>query len=150
MLGHPQKGRVGIGSRSGTRTMSGISNTPIAWAEHLRRIAATPVARHELNRLAGLFDDDQQTKGIVHGGEIGGATRRPRRLYSRECEQTVVPYIAGVRHPGQAYGPSGAIVAGGKVGGGHIRALEGGGGFFFGGFTTVSSPAEMGRRLRSG
>ncbi len=66
-------------------------------------------------KVLGMFKDDEETKGVVLIGEIGGNTEELAAQYIRETNypKPVVAYIAGrLAPPGKRMGHAGAIIMG--------------------------------------
>jgi succinyl-CoA synthetase alpha subunit len=110
-------GPVGIISRSGTLTYE------IAW--HITEsgigestcigMGGDPIIGLDYIRLLEMFRQDEQTKGVVLIGEIGGNAEEMAAKYIRETRypKPVVAYIAGrMAPPGKRMGHAGAIILG--------------------------------------
>ena len=110
-------GSIGIVSRSGTLTYE------IAW--HVSEsgmgqstcvgIGGDPIAGLDFIRVLEMFRDDEETKGVVLIGEIGGNAEELAAQYIAETNypKPVVAYIAGrSAPPGKRMGHAGAIIMG--------------------------------------
>ena len=110
-------GSVGMVSRSGTLTYE------IAW--HISQagmgqstcmgLGGDPVVGMDFIKVLEMFKDDEETKGVVLIGEIGGNAEELAAQYIAETNypKPVVAYIAGrLAPPGKRMGHAGAIILG--------------------------------------
>ena len=148
MPGHIHKeGRIGVVSRSGTLTYEavgqltalglgqstaiGIGGDPIVGTTHLHALA--------------MFQDDEETDGMVMIGEIGGTAEEEAAAFARDnVRKPIIAFIAGqTAPPGRRMGHAGAIIAGGKgTATEKMKALEAAG------IRVVHSPADIGQAMR--
>jgi len=110
-------GSVGIASRSGTLTYE------ITW--HISQagmgqstcvgLGGDPIVGLDFIKVLEMFRDDEETKGVVLIGEIGGNAEELAAQYVSEVSypKPVVAYIAGrLAPPGKRMGHAGAIIMG--------------------------------------
>lgn len=113
-----KKGNIGLMSRSGTLTYevvnmlseSGLGQTTCIG------IGGDPVAGLYYRDLLQMFEDDQDTEGVVLIGEIGGdAEEQAARFIREKMTKPVVSFIAGqTAPPGKRMGHAGAIISSGS------------------------------------
>ena len=139
-------GPVGIMSRSGTLTYEGVhqcSERGIGQSTCIG-LGGDPVVGMTFTDLLRLFADDEQTRGVIMIGEIGGSAEEEAAAYIREgFPKPVVAFIAGKNAPpGKRMGHAGAIISGGKgTAAEKVRALT------EAGVAVVESPAEIGAAM---
>ncbi len=141
-------GRLGVVSRSGgqTTTLSWVvcqAGFGISTAVHL---GSEPVLGMTLAEVLPLFENDEDTDGVVYFGEIGTVMEEEASevIQSGAYTKPLVAYIAGKGMPqGLRFSHASAIVEGGKGSAeGKIEVLKSVGAHI------VERPDDLGRKLQ--
>lgn len=141
-----QKGVIGIVSRSGTLTYEAVDQVT---KEGLGQstcigIGGDPVIGTTTKDAVMLLMEDEQTKGIIMIGEIGGSMEAEAAEWIRDHgTKPVVGFIAGQTAPkGRRMGHAGAIVGGtADTAEAKMKIME------QCGIHVVVSPADIGKRM---
>lgn len=110
-------GSVGIVSRSGTLTYEiawHISNSGAGQSTCIG-MGGDPIIGLDFVKLLEMFLRDEETKGVVIIGEIGGNAEETAAQYIKDTHypKPVVAYVAGrMATPGKRMGHAGAIIMG--------------------------------------
>ena len=110
-------GGVGIASRSGTLTYEitwYISHAGLGQSTCVG-LGGDPIVGLNFIKVLEMFKEDEETKGVVLIGEIGGNAEELAAQYIAETNypKPVVAYIAGrLAPPGKRMGHAGAIIMG--------------------------------------
>ena len=141
-----QKGIVGIVSRSGTLTYEAVdqvTKTGLGQSTCVG-IGGDPIIGTSMLDIVRLFMEDDQTRGIIMIGEIGGSMETEAAEWIRDHgTKPVVGFIAGQTAPkGRRMGHAGAII-GGKADTAEAKMKI----MKECGLSVVVSPAEIGSRM---
>jgi len=141
-----QKGVIGIVSRSGTLTYEAvdqITKTGLGQSTCIG-IGGDPIIGTTTLDAIKLLMEDEQTKGIIMIGEIGGSMEAEAAYWIKENgTKPVVGFIAGQTAPkGRRMGHAGAIIGGkADTAEAKMKIME------ECGISVVVSPAEIGSKM---
>jgi succinyl-CoA synthetase alpha subunit len=114
-----QPGRIGVISRSGGQTSTLAYNVCMAGfgISTAINLGSEQVLGTTFPELLPLFEEDEETDGVVYYGEIGGVMEEEAAALIKEKEYTkpLIAYIAGRGLPaGMRFSHASAIIEGGK------------------------------------
>jgi len=112
-----KKGNIGVISKSGTLTYEAIYQlvqNNLGQTTALG-IGGDPIIGTDMKKAIELFENDNDTHGIVVIGEIGGTMEVEAAYWAKEnVSKPIVGFIAGQTAPsGKRMGHAGAIISGG-------------------------------------
>ncbi len=141
-----EKGVIGIVSRSGTLTYEAvdqITKTGLGQSTCIG-IGGDPIIGTTTKEAVQLLMEDEQTKGIIMIGEIGGSMEAEAAYWIKDHgTKPVVGFIAGQTAPkGRRMGHAGAIIGGAAdTAEAKMKIME------ECGIHVVVSPADIGRKM---
>ncbi|MEC7901367.1 MAG: succinate--CoA ligase subunit alpha [Candidatus Neomarinimicrobiota bacterium] len=142
-----KKGNIGVVSKSGTLTYEAIGQLVDAGLGQTTAIGigGDPIIGTSMIDVLNLFEKDDETKGVVLIGEIGGQMENDAANWAKDnMSKPIVGFIAGQTAPkGRRMGHAGAIVSGGDdTAEAKMKIMEDCG------ILVCESVAEIGRKMK--
>ena len=143
-----KKGNIGVVSKSGTLTYEAIGQLVDAGLGQTTAIGigGDPIIGTSMIDVLNLFEKDDETKGVVLIGEIGGQMENDAAKWAKDnMSKPIVGFIAGQTAPkGRRMGHAGAIVSGGDdTADANMEALKDCG------ISVCKSVSEIGERMKN-